>query len=177
MRVKFIEGYGLRLTFELLNPTPLEIKPGVEYDLEIKKHRERRSLDANAYCWVLCSKIAEKVNTSKDEVYEEMLQKYGYMSDITITVKADVDMRRIDGHWKFYQESGDGRFKAYVLIRGSSEYDSKEMAHFIDMIIDEAKDLDIETMTPDQIEQIKKSWNNRKEINDGNDNELRVNHA
>ena len=158
MRVKFIEGYGLRLTFELLKPTPIEIQPGIEYDIEIKKHRERRSLDANAYCWVLCSKIAEKVNTSKDEVYEEMLQKYGYLSDITITVKADVDMRRIDGHWKFYQESGDGRFKAYVLIRGSSEYDSKEMAQFIDMIIDEAKELEIETMTPEQIERLKSEW-------------------
>ena len=154
MRVKFIEGYGLRLTFELLTPTPLEIVPGVVYDLDIKKHRERRSLDANAYCWVLCTKIAEKVKTSKDEIYEEMLQKYGYMSDITITVKSDVDMRRIDGHWKFYQESGDGKFKAYVMIRGSSEYDSKEMAHFIDMIIDEAKELGIETMTPAEIERM-----------------------
>ena len=41
---------------------------------EIKEHRERRSLNANAYAWVLISKIADAVRKNKDDVYLEMLK-------------------------------------------------------------------------------------------------------
>lgn len=131
--------------------------------VKIGKYREKRSLDANAYCWVLCSKIAEVQDTSKDEVYEEMIQKYGYLYKdeegyITITVAADVDMRKIKGHWKFY--SGNGEFSAYLMIKGSSEYSSAEMAKFLDMIILEAQELGIQTETPNKIAEMKARWGN-----------------
>ena len=66
-------------------------------NIEAKKYRAKRSLDANAYAWVLFTKIAEVVKNSKDEIYENMLQKYGhlYKDDdgyVTITVRADVDI-------------------------------------------------------------------------------------
>lgn len=126
-----------------------------------KKFRHKRSLDANAYCWVLCTKIADAVNSSKDEVYEEMLQKYGYLYQdedgyIPVTVKAGVDMSKIQGHWKFFKSNG--KFDSYLMIKGSSEYDSAEMAKFIDRIIEEAKDLGIETLTPAELERMKAAW-------------------
>ena len=99
--------------------------------------------------------------------YEEMLQKYGYFYKddngyITVTVKAEVDMSKIQGHWKFY--SGNGEFSAYLMIKGSSQYDSAEMAKFIDRIVDEAKELEIETLTPDELERMKARWGNEKAI-------------
>lgn len=126
-----------------------------------KKYRQKRSLDANAYCWVLITKIAEMLNSSKEEIYEDMLQKYGYIYQdddgyITVTVKADVDMNKITGHWKFLK--GNGKFNSYLMIKGSSEYDSAEMAKFIDRIVEEAKDLGIETMTPAELERMKAAW-------------------
>lgn len=128
-----------------------------------KKFRQKRSLDANAYCWVICTKIAEVIDSSKDEVYEEMLQKYGYLYKdeegyIPVTVKAGVDMSKIQGHWKFYKSNG--KFDSYLMIKGSSEYDSAEMAKFIDRIVDEAKALGIETMTPAELERMKAQWGN-----------------
>ena len=128
-----------------------------------KEYKQKRSLDANAYCWVLMSRIGEVVGTSKDEVYEEMLQKYGYFYKdehgyITVTVKDEVDMSKIKGHWKFY--SGNGKFSSYLMIKGSSEYDSSEMAKFIDRIVDEAKELGIETLTPRELEDMKARWGN-----------------
>lgn len=129
--------------------------------ISAKKYRQKRSLDANAYCWVLISKIAEVVGASKDEIYEEMLHKYGYFYKdengyITVTVKNEVDMSKIKGHWKFY--SGNGKFSSYLMIKGSSEYDTSEMAKFLDMIISEAKELCIQTETPDEIERMKALW-------------------
>lgn len=129
-----------------------------------KKHRPKRSLDANAYCWVLMTKIAEAVDSSKEEVYEEMLQKYGYLYQddegyITVTVKADVDMSKIAGHWKFLKSNG--KFSSYLMIKGSSEYDSAEMAKFIDQIIYEAKGLGLETLPPEELERMKAAWGNQ----------------
>ena len=135
---------------------------GEKLSVEIKKWRQKRSLDANRYCWQLCTKIAEVIKSSKDEVYEEMLQKYGYLYQdedgecISITLKSSVDITKVDGHWKFYKSNG--KFNAYLMIKGTSEYDTKEMAHFLDMVIDEAKGLGIQTETPNEIERMKALW-------------------
>ena len=37
-----------------------------ELSVEIKQFRNKRSLDANAYMWVLLSKLSVVLNTSKD---------------------------------------------------------------------------------------------------------------
>lgn len=130
-------------------------------DIKAVKHREKRSLDANAYAWVLMSKIAAALNTSKDEIYEEMLRRYGVLYEdddgyITITVKNSVDMHKVDGHWQLIKDNGT--FKAYAMIKGSSQYDTKEMGCFIDGIVSEAKELGIETLTPHELEQMKAGW-------------------
>lgn len=146
---------GGYITFRVVKLSANEIsrlKEGAKFVIE--PYREKRSLDANAYMWILCTKIAEVVRSSKDEVYEEMIQKYGYMSEITITVKSEVDMGRIQGHWKYLKESQDGKFKAYQMIRGTSEYNRSEMAHFIDMVVSEAKELDIETLPESEIQRM-----------------------
>lgn len=129
--------------------------------IKVVKYRKKRSLDANAYCWVLMTKIAEVIDSSKEEVYEEMLQKYGYLDTdddgyIVITMKSSVDISKLDGHWKRYK--GNDKFTSYLKIKGSSEYDTSEMAHFIDQVVLEAKELDIETLTPDELTKMKDMW-------------------
>lgn len=138
-----------------------------EVKVTVGKNRKKRSLDANAYCWVLITKLAEVLDTSKEELYEELLQKYGYLFKdengeyVTITVKASVDMNRIDGHWLYYRTSGDLKWKSYFLIKGSSKYDTKEMAHFIDMIIGECKEQGIETIPNEELERMLRHWEKR----------------
>ncbi len=129
--------------------------------VSVKRYRKKRSLDANAYAWVLMSHMASLLATSKEEVYEEMLRRYGVLYEdeegyLTITVKADVDMSKIEGHWFLIKEKGN--FKAYAMIKGSSRYDTKEMSVFIDGIVSEAKELGIETLTPRELEEMKVRW-------------------
>ena len=128
-----------------------------------KKWRKKRSLDANAYAWVLMSKIADaqEYPTTKEEIYEKMLKDYGVLEEvdgvpITITVKACVDMSRITGHWMLIKSNGT--FNASAMIKGSSEYDTKEMSRFIDGIVAEAKELGIETLPPAELETMMKAW-------------------
>ena len=137
---------------------------GHKLNITAKRWRQKRSLDANAYLWVLCTMIAEKRECSKEEVYEEMLQHYGclYQDEdgnyVIITLKADIDTAKIDGHWKFYKQSDDGKFKSYLMIKGSSQYDSSEMAKFLDLVVEDAKQEGIQTETPNEIERMKAMW-------------------
>ena len=131
-----------------------------------KRFRKKRSLDANAYAWVLMTKMANHpdIKSSKEEVYEEMLQKYGYLDEdedgyIVITIKSSIDVRRLGGHWKFYKSNG--KFNSYLAIKGSSEYSTSEMAHFINQIVDECKGLGIETLTPRELEEMLSKWHTK----------------
>lgn len=154
----------LLLTFEI-NEKPTEeinyIKDCSKLNISVKEFKKKRSLDSNAYSWVLMTKIAECIGSSKEEVYEEMLQKYGYLAQdedgyIVITLKESIDIQKIGGHWKFYK--GNGKFNSYLAIKGSSEYDTSEMAHFINQIVLEAKELGIETATPEEIARMNELW-------------------
>lgn len=154
-----LEG-SLTLTLESHRMDPaaaMELSQVDKLDVEIKKHREKRSLDANAYAWVLMSKIAQVIGSSKEEVYEEMLHRYGILYEdsggyIAVTVKASVDMKKVEGHWQLIRDNGT--FKAYAMIKGSSEYNTKEMSCFIDGIVSDAKELGIETLPPEELERM-----------------------
>lgn len=160
------DGRSIILTFEVDASSAGQIENIKKDDLLriwAVKYKQKRSLDANAYAWVLMTKIANHpdISSSKEEVYEQMLQKYGTFYEdedgyITITVKKSVDMSKVDGHWKYIKDNG--RFASYLMIKGSSEYDTAEMAHFIDRIVEEAKELGIETATPDELERMKQEW-------------------
>lgn len=132
-----------------------------DLSIEIKPYKQKRSLEANSYLWILCSKLADKLQTSKEEVYETMLQRYGCFYEdengyITITVKSEVDMSKIEGHWKYIKEVNG--FKSYLMIKGTSQYDTREMAHFLDAVVEECKEMGIETLPPDEIERMKATW-------------------
>lgn len=155
----------LQVTFSINEASAIndieEIKDIEKLSICAKKYRQKRSLDANAYAWVIISKIAEKVESSKEDVYEEMLQRYGcfYQDEegyITITVKAEVDMSKIEGHWKFLKTNG--KFTSYLMIKGTSEYDTLEMSKFIDGVVYEAKQLGIETLSPAELERMVSQW-------------------
>ena len=125
---------------------------------DIKIHREKRSLNANAYAWALIGKIADALRASKDEIYLQMLKRYGQSEMVSVVSEINVD-----GYFKYYEAIGhtmlQGKeFTHYRLFKGSSEFDTREMSIFIDGIVSEAKELGIETLTPDGIAQMKSLW-------------------
>lgn len=143
-----------------------KIKNCKKLRIKVVPYREKRSLDANAYAWALISKIATVIKSDKDTVYELMLQKYGhpYLDDNgvseKISVLSNIDLSKLHIHTKFIGNGYvDGKeFSHYILIKGSSEYDTKEMSDFIDGIVSDAKELDIETLPPNEIERMKALW-------------------
>ena len=125
---------------------------------DIKEHKEKRSLNANNYAWKLITEIANVLRKSKEEVYLEMLKSYGQCEMISIVSSVDVK-----GYFKYYEEAGrsflNGKeFTHYKIYKGSSEFNTKEMSILIDGIVQEAKQLGIETMTPSQLAELKSLW-------------------
>lgn len=132
--------------------------------IEIKPFRPRRSLDANAYAWVLMDRLAEKLNESKVNIYREYIRQIGGNSEI-VCVK-DSALERLKEGWG---KNGVGWVTdtlpskidgctCVILYYGSSTYDSSQMSRLLDLIIQDCKLQGIPTETPDEIARLKALW-------------------
>lgn len=138
-----------------------------EVTIDIKKRNRHRSLDANAYCWVLIDKIAEKTGLRKVDVYRHAIKEIGGVSDTICVMDKAVDRLR-----EGWEKNGIGwqtdvmKSKVegctnVVLYYGSSVYDSKQMSQLIDSLIQDAESLGIPTLTDEQAERLKGKWNDK----------------
>lgn len=148
-------------------PSDIENLQNKDLDVLAKPHREKRSLNANAYFHVLSGKIAEKLGTSLNHEKNRLIREYGQYEVVdgmipTVTVKEKYEDRMLDMegvHLKAVERPG-GTVKMAVM-RGSHTYNTAEMSRLIDATVEEAKELGIETLTPDQLERMKASWTKR----------------
>lgn len=138
----------------------------MELDVEIKKHRKRRSLSANAYFHVLVNKIAALQGIGNEEVKASLVCEYGALAKdgdgLTVGFKLpeSVDVTTIYPYVKCFdtrEESGK-LFNCYLVYKQTHLMDSAEMARLIDGAVYVAQDLGIETDTPDQIARYKEEW-------------------
>lgn len=151
-----------RLTVELDSDYRAEFDElkDTDVDVTIKKHRVKRSLDANAYCWVLVDKIAEKRHMSKLEVYRNAIRDIGGVSEIIcIQNKAAQTMKdlwtRNGLGWQVEElESKLPNCTNMVLYKGSSVFDTRQMSALIDSLIQDAKAIGIETRPEWEIQQL-----------------------
>jgi hypothetical protein len=125
---------------------------------EIVRKRKKRSNDANALCWAVCTEIANVLRTDKESIYVDMLKQYG-QSDIW-AAGPDVNPAH---HFKYYDFFGKRTVQGkevhfYTVYRGSSEYDSREMAILLDGIIACAKDMDIEVISEREKSLLLQEW-------------------
>lgn len=133
-----------------------------EISAEIKVYRKPRSLDANAYFHVLVNKIAAVVGSSDDEVKRELVVRYGTVekdedgSPYGIMLPATADVDKVHPYTYFYKtmELNGKSYRCYLLYKHTRDMDSAEMSRLIDGAVYEAKQLDIETMTPDQLAEL-----------------------
>lgn len=139
---------------------------GKELDIEIKKHREKRSKNANAYFHVLVNKIAAERGGKDDDVKRQLVVEYGALDRdedgtvIGFKLPASVDVDKIYPYVRCFdtREENGKLFKCYLVYKHTSDMDSKEMARLIDGAIETAKELGIETDTPEQLARYKEDW-------------------
>lgn len=135
-----------------------------DVDVTVKKHREKRSLDANAYCWQLMDKLAEATGTPTSVVYRQAVKDVGGNTEI-VCVREKAVQKLCDGWSKngigWQTEIMDSKIdgcKNVVLYYGSSTFDTKQMSRLIDNIVQDCKAVGIETLTPQQLDALKEDW-------------------
>lgn len=147
--------------------TYLEELKGLELDIELDKHREKRTLNANAYCWVLCDKIAKKLTVpdaviTKEDVYKDAILNIGTFQPMIVEEKAYDNLKRIwekKGLGFLIQEvSRKDKCIRINCYYGSSTYNTKEMSLLIELLVQQAKEQGIETKTQAEIDSLLRSW-------------------
>lgn len=140
--------------------------------ITIRRWRDKRSLDANSYYWVLIGKLAEALSISKPRCHNLMLRRYG--QNLTVdghgayiripdTEKAEeTALEASEYHIRPTSQvvpGNDGiNYRTYVMILGSSQYDTAEMSHLIDGLIDECKAVGIETLPPEELDRMMEEY-------------------
>ena len=169
------ENNKFRLTYEVNEDVTGEvnsIKECEKLNISAKKHREKRSTDANGYYWKLLSQIAERLGNSKAYQHNWMLRRYGQLErfgeKVAYTMLPDTEEveRQVDESETYHlkptsqvREGKDGvMYRTYAILKGSRGYDTREMSVLIDGVVTRAKELDIPTETPAEIERMKASW-------------------
>lgn len=155
------------LTDKLLVTFEIDTKPNFEelqgeLDIKAGKHKEKRSLNANAYMWTLLQKIAEATHSDRESVYLEMLKRYS--RSFTFLIVKESALERVMQEFRtcidlgYVKVNGQEGHQLQVFF-GSSTFDTKEMAVLVDGVVYEAKQLNIETLPPYELERLKAEWN------------------
>ena len=165
--VKSINGYYLvTLQVPKIAVNDLFKLKDDDLDVDIKKHREKRSLTANSYLWVLCRELAKTMEstTSMFDVYKIKLREYSSWWDEIIVsdkifnyLKKQEDEEHAEFRVVDELERKQNKVRARVYL-GSSKFDSKEMSRVIDGLVQDCKEQGIDTMPPDELERLIGEW-------------------
>lgn len=135
------------------------------YEIEIKEFRQKRSLDANAYCWTLIDRLAEVLREPKEELYRGYIKDIGGVSETVCVLDSAVEKLRQG--WErnglgWQTETMPSKINGctnVVLYYGSSTYDTAQMSRLIDMVIQDCKGCGIETLPPERLAAMVEEWN------------------
>lgn len=145
-----------RQSFDALRDKPVEI--------EVKRWRKRRSLDANAYFWVLCGKLSEATGQPREVIYREAIRDIGGNCETVCVLEAAAEKLR-----QGWEHNGLGWVTDTIpsklpgcvnvlLYYGSSTYDTAQMSQLIDNIVQDCRAVGVETLTPHEMGRLMEEW-------------------
>lgn len=137
-----------------------------DVDVTIKRHREKRSMNANAYFHLLVNKIAAETGESDEAAKQRLVVSYGAVDTdedgmkIGFKLPMRVDVSKIYPYVRCVEtrEENGKLFNCYLVYKHTSDMDTKEMARLIDGTIEAARELGIQTDTPEQLARYKEEW-------------------
>lgn len=135
-----------------------------DYVVEIKEFRPKRSLNANAYCFLLIGKLADKLKITPKEVYRKSIKEIGDNYDIYCMQNKAVEKFRttwenngLGWQTEILDSKVDGCTNV-VAYYGSSTYDTKQMSRLIENIVEECKLQGIDVRTPEELALLVQDW-------------------
>lgn len=144
-----------------------ELKNDGKLNIELKNYRKKRSLDSNAYAWVLLGELQNTLNIPKEEIYRDLIRNIGSYEVLPVKNEAVEKFRQA---WSknglgWVTETTKSKLEGFtnvIAYYGSSTYNAKEMTRLINLIVDECKQLGIETKPKNEIDSLLRSWDNEQ---------------
>lgn len=135
------------------------------YDLEVKEHQKKRSLDANAYAWVLIGKIADALRMPPTEIYRQAILNVGGNYEV-IPIKEEAashfkEIWQAQGLGWPCVDMGKSKIQGYRNLRayyGSSTYSTTQMSQLIEILVQDCRALDIEVKSEEEIASLMGAW-------------------
>ena len=138
----------------------------VPVSVEIRKASKKRSRDANAMCWAMCSDIgnALKPPLPKEEVYRMAIREVGEYEPLPIKAEA---VETFQSRWAakgtgwFAEVIDDSKLPGYKLVfayYGSSTYDTATMSRLIDFLVEDARNLGLVIPASKEQEEVLAAW-------------------
>jgi hypothetical protein len=154
------------VTENKLNGDSFDDLSKVDCDIEIRKHRNIRSKNANSYFHVLVNKIAAETGESDEEVKVRLITSYGTLARTSdgkymmFVLPREADATEYYKYAEIYdqREVNGVMCNMWKVYKDSHKMDTKEMARVIDGAVREAKELGIETETPEELARMKMKW-------------------
>lgn len=177
--VNLIKTIGYQLVIPVGGDNELsKISPDIEYEITIQKKKNKRSLNASAYCWVLCQKIAEELSktgyTSKEDVYRKAIKDCGHFTYVPVHEDA---IERYIQIWKGHglgwiaEDAGECKsipwYHNIMCYHGSSVYNQQEMARLIECLTDECEQLGIKLEPSEYIQSLIEGWESEQQKEKG----------
>jgi hypothetical protein len=137
---------------------------------ELKRFRLKRSLDSNAYFWLLCGKLAAVIKQPSNEIYRGYIKNIGDNFEV-IPVRADA-VNKLISVWEskglgFVADIiGESKISGYVNVRifyGSSTYNTDQMSRLIELLVFDCQEQGIQTKTPAELERMNLEWQQREQ--------------
>lgn len=146
-----------------------ELKNENKLNIELKKYRKHRSLDANSYFWKLLTELCELAEIDTTEEYKRRVKELGIFKQFRIETD---DVKTFEKVWTdrgiaWFCEIADTEylenveFKIINAYYGSSSYNSKQMSRLIDGVVQDCKIYGIETKPQAEIESLLKEWDKK----------------
>lgn len=143
-----------------------ELKNENKLNIELKKYRKPRSLDANKYFWKLLQEVCDYKDIDTIEDYKRRVKELGIFKQFKIMTQ---DIKTFEKIWTdrviaWFCEIvdttyiGDTEFKIINAYYGSSSYNSKQMSRLIDNLVQDCKAVGIETKPQAEIDSLLKQW-------------------
>jgi hypothetical protein len=159
-----------QITFEINEPSAIneiqKIKDCEKLAIKATKHRERRSLDANALLWLCLGRIADVLRSDKWEVYLQMLKRYGKFT--YICVKPNV-VDAVKAQWRECEVIGNVNINGQEAVQmlcyfGSSTLNTKEFSVLLDGVISEMREIGLETPASEDMRRALEQWEKQNGI-------------
>lgn len=138
------------------------LDPSKKWD--VTEHKERRSLSQNAYYWQLITEVSRRKHQSVAYTHNFNLRNLRlarwYNGEYVTVLLPDTDeveaqvMEQTEYHLAVTNKRQDDK-RVYVLLRNSCEFNTKEFSDLLDLLIQDAEALGIQTMTPAELARIR----------------------